>query len=574
MSAQLAAHIASDDDDDTSKDFMTFCLKLVHHSQWKSKITFLSGSFIDIPDCLALGRKQEVSDDQLDIDIMYYTSFHYVFDRSVILPETYTGSVLGIYTDNVHTGYVRLIKEKDNKELLMSDLRTLTEVVEIHGPALKLNYNVEVLKLKYSLSKLASSTPRYKLPPFITHSDMVHAVHSPYWPLEATEWITRRRSYGIPLKSVVKRVVRYGCDFVQVSHNRHSNDNEWRYSFSKAELILVKNWSTSQRIIYATLWVFNKKKIASKNLCTYFFKTLMFWACEEKPPQFWSKNVLVQSVCELLIEMANWVKSKFCVNYFIPGNNMMDHLIDTDLSHEIDSMWRTSESFELVREAVDICARYGKKSADMRRDIESLSWVKRVFIIYWRVSNLHDNYTDLLNTNLSKDLQKALYEEFSNIFRGLSFQQKSVSCDSTLNKDIYFLKSKSHLLLAINLCESLERNMIENCSEEFVRSVVNEFMPVETDKLFGPTMYMIKMCTTRRSTVDEHNSLNSHNEQKCELYSRSVKKCENKLNNDFFSERTGVGRSVNIAFYRTTLLNPCTTTTLKYQENGRVVVQQ
>jgi len=27
MSAQLVAHIASDDDDDTSKDLMTFCIK-------------------------------------------------------------------------------------------------------------------------------------------------------------------------------------------------------------------------------------------------------------------------------------------------------------------------------------------------------------------------------------------------------------------------------------------------------------------------------------------------------------------------------------------------------------------
>ena len=63
--------------------------------------------------------------------------------------------------------------------------------------------------------------------------------------------------------------------------------------------------------------------IASSNLCTYNFKTLMFWACEEKPAQFWRDDLLVQSVCELLIEMMKWMKSKFCVNYFIPGNNMM-----------------------------------------------------------------------------------------------------------------------------------------------------------------------------------------------------------------------------------------------------------
>ena len=69
----------------------------------------------------------------------------------------------------------------------------------------------------------------------------------------------------------------------------------------------------------------------------------MFWACEEKSAQFWHKDVLVQSVCELLIEMMKWVNSKFYMICFIPDNNMMEHLIDTDLSNEIYILWKTGQ---------------------------------------------------------------------------------------------------------------------------------------------------------------------------------------------------------------------------------------
>jgi len=138
----------------------------------------------------------------------------------------------------------------------------------------------------------------------------VYAVHSPYWPVEASDWITRKRHCDFPSKSVMQQIVRYGCDFVQVSHNRLSNDNDWRFSFSKAELFIVESMSITQRIAYTSLWVLNKRFIASSNVCSYYFKTLMFWACEEKPTQFWFDDMLFQSVREHFIEMMQCLKVK------------------------------------------------------------------------------------------------------------------------------------------------------------------------------------------------------------------------------------------------------------------------
>jgi len=265
----------SEDDDDTSKDLMTFCLQLVHHSQWKTTRAFSCGSCVDIPLHQIIGQKFELNKDILDIDRMIYNTNHYAAHQSATLPESYTGGIVRINTDDVHTGYVRLIREKDNAELRLSDLYQLTSEI-MHGPAVLSDGKMMILKNNYTLSNPYADIARLQAIK-VTSLDVVCSIHTPYWPVEATEWVIRRRPRGFLSKSVVKKVVRYGCDFVQVSHSRLRNDNDWRFSFSHAELLITKSWSTSQRVVYTGLWVLNKMSWKSNSyLCSYYFKTLMF----------------------------------------------------------------------------------------------------------------------------------------------------------------------------------------------------------------------------------------------------------------------------------------------------------
>ena len=76
-------------------------------------------------------------------------------------------------------------------------------------------------------------------------------------------------------------------------------------SFSMAELIIIRSWTSSQRIAYRALRLLYKKHadtIAKSGqnketvLCTYYFKTLMLWACEERPAEFWAEHLLVDSI--------------------------------------------------------------------------------------------------------------------------------------------------------------------------------------------------------------------------------------------------------------------------------------
>ena len=132
-----------------------------------------------------------------------------------------------------------------------------------------------------------------------------------------------------------------------------------------AELIIIRSWTSSQRIAYRSLRLLNKmhadaiaksgqnKEIA---LCTYYFKTLMLWACEERREEFWAQHSLVHSMQQLLMEMAEWLSSKHCCNYFIPTSNMMDHLVDTDVSCEVAVLYEVSISLNFIARVTEISA--------------------------------------------------------------------------------------------------------------------------------------------------------------------------------------------------------------------------
>src|SRR6202142_617024 len=92
-------------------------------------------------------------------------------------------------------------------------------------------------------------------------------------------------------------------------------------------------------------------------LCTYYFKTLMLWACEERTKEFWAEHSLVHSIQQLLMEMAEWLTLKHCCNYFIAANNMMDHLVDTDVSREVAALYDAAQSTYLIARVTSLCSR-------------------------------------------------------------------------------------------------------------------------------------------------------------------------------------------------------------------------
>ena len=108
--------------------------------------------------------------------------------------------------------------------------------------------------------------------------DHVPAFWLKTWPDVAREWITRNRQFGWPSSSVIDEIVQNGVLLVAVCHaNSDDPYNEWRFSFTMAERILVDTLSSAQRLayLYAKLvWMFSLK--SSSFLISYHLRTLFF----------------------------------------------------------------------------------------------------------------------------------------------------------------------------------------------------------------------------------------------------------------------------------------------------------
>ena len=131
--------------------------------------------------------------------------------------------------------------------------------------------------------------------PFLS-IDAVLSVRCLSWPPQAADWPTRHRNYGWPDSATVDRVVSNGCDVVGVAHRQSKGHIvmgrfQWRFSFSRAETVLLNSWMPLQQIVYHMLHVYVKTAQLTDNadnseVCTlsnYHIKTLMLWACEQKP---------------------------------------------------------------------------------------------------------------------------------------------------------------------------------------------------------------------------------------------------------------------------------------------------
>ncbi|OWF52651.1 uncharacterized protein LOC110447479 [Mizuhopecten yessoensis] len=151
------------------------------------------------------------------------------------------------------------------------------------------------------------------------------------WPREANEWIHRARFHGWPSQTMIDMIVQGGCHLVPVG-DKCSTDTllQWRISFACAERLLVHSLTHPQFRVYGLLKYFLSeiKDLLehitgdSDILCSYFIKTVMFFAVEHSPTVLWHyKNTFLCLRFCLSILIA-WVKSGYCPSYFIPNNNL------------------------------------------------------------------------------------------------------------------------------------------------------------------------------------------------------------------------------------------------------------
>jgi len=207
--------------------------------------------------------------------------------------------------------------------------------------------------------------------------DIVPCVHCFVWPPQASDFPERYTNSGWPDSATVDRVVRQGCDVVGVAHRQCRQDewmskHQWRLSFSRAEVVLLNSWMPVQQIVYHLLRVFVKTERLTdhsaansegETLSSYHIKTLMLWACEMKPKDWWNDgSSLINKCVQLLQFLVEWLTEMRGQHYFVNNAHFLDgfdqYTVDTvsavisSVTEDVLAQWFVNS---YMRKCAEIC---------------------------------------------------------------------------------------------------------------------------------------------------------------------------------------------------------------------------
>ena len=156
-----------------------------------------------------------------------------------------------------------------------------------------------------------------------------------WWPDIAREWIFRKRNW--PEKKVIKDLtsICYLISKSLVAPSSRDGMLEMRYSFAHVERQLIGRRSPDQAYIYLIFksmfykWI---KPLDSEVIGSFIVKTIMFWVCEEFPPEhrMWHRGSCIGGALNYLLrELLSAMKRKNLRYYFIPSINVIEMINDT-----------------------------------------------------------------------------------------------------------------------------------------------------------------------------------------------------------------------------------------------------
>src|SRR6218665_334860 len=416
-------------------------------------------------------------------------------------PKCFHGEILTIETKNCHLGFARLLRHCGEKtEYFVGSYNSLDR------PAQKRSIMTTPV-----ISDFLGAASQYNIPSLkaITEfiGDFVHSVLCPDWPSEADEWKTRNRNSGWPQRDMIDKIVQVGCHLVPKSYQGNPNDyTSWRYSFSQAELILTDTWNEVQKYIYHILRILKSdvvKKCGDKEntfLCTYYFKTLMFWACEEKPSTFWGEDRIEAAIEELLLQMIQWLIDKNCPNYFMRENNMLEYFqSDFDFGKEVSLLLDACQAISTVISSKPMV--YHEKMLHIRFSVKVLLFCqlalnRSFFVNAW--SPKRERYA-MKNLSASALLRC----EVEHLFRAVKLHRLLMSDLSSSEAEICE-KWKSYETEALGYYErSIEKKETKNYIDVFV-SPLDSLLGIAHKFLNEkPSEHSQRMCCYRRA--DESN---------------------------------------------------------------------
>ena len=268
-----------------------------------------------------------------DVDSMFWPRDHKVIcDSSLISIYNYgipQHTVILMECEDVPPGSTKL------KLLTPSgDTKINASCIKIKGETYIFSSLFRERFLDYNTSNLVLATPSVQHGPCAAMSisgmafDNAYCFYCKQWPYVALPWKQRCLLNHWPSDCVLSTIGDEGCHVVPISSLPFDpeRDSEWRISFSGAEQKLVHFMNHCQFLCYGMLKIFLTEVINTDIndpcLCSYFIKTLMFWAIQLHSSIKWKPCNLLSCFWTCFKLLISWVYKGECPNFFIPQNNM------------------------------------------------------------------------------------------------------------------------------------------------------------------------------------------------------------------------------------------------------------
>lgn len=278
-----------------------------------------------------------------DEDVMY------VATNINIKPEQFIqtlNSDLIMETINVKPGFAKLILGFDKRSIAKLGMfaSALTPYDKNRIYLSSLLFRDVVVQVTCGVPLTSNAEPHgpcacYELDGLLEFDNMF-CLRCEIWPLEAYEWIQRRRIKTWPTQELVKEIADDGFFLVPIGNPLSDESHiEWRISFSLAEKRLVHSMNHTQILCYGLLKLYLKHVIDAGEgcrglLCSYFLKTALFY-CIEEDEIIWDQHNILNCFWACFQRLTVWIEQGYLPNYFIKSNNMIESKIFGDTRNRL-----------------------------------------------------------------------------------------------------------------------------------------------------------------------------------------------------------------------------------------------
>ncbi|XP_069105802.1 cyclic GMP-AMP synthase-like receptor 2 [Argopecten irradians] len=254
-----------------------------------------------------------------DRDIMAVKNYVLVIQHpDEVLETDLSKNILVMDNTDCRPGYTLLTP------LYERDHRRIRELVDINGK----QYLSSTLFMHYTLMDGGYIHGPCSTFDLGISMDIAFAFHCRSWPDTLSDFISRTAHCVWPPSELVIKIVQDGFEIVAIG-DKHSSlfEVQWRLSFVKAEVALVKSFNHVQFKTYGLLKIFLKECIERDDsvkdlLCSYFMKTILFHAIEHLQPTMWVDENIVECFWYCFTILLECVQTGFLPNYFILAHNL------------------------------------------------------------------------------------------------------------------------------------------------------------------------------------------------------------------------------------------------------------